>query len=183
LAESDVVIFSGGVSAGEFDFVHKVLGKAGLEVQFHKVAIQPGKPVLLATDSRRSKMVFGLPGNPVSAFVTFEIFVRPALRKWMGHRQTGLYQVSGRLVRPVRHKTGRLLFKPARTAFSEDGWQIEPIDTKGSADIVGFSQADSLALIPADVEDLQAASTAQVLLLPNHFDLQQRGGPRNTHEN
>ncbi|MEE8587119.1 MAG: gephyrin-like molybdotransferase Glp [Acidobacteriota bacterium] len=173
LAESDAVIFSGGVSAGEFDFVHKVLGQAGLEVQFHKVAIQPGKPVLLATDPERSKMVFGLPGNPVSAFVTFEIFVRPALRKWMGHRQWGLYEVSGRLTRPLRHKPGRLLFKPARTAFDDGEWRIQPIDTKGSADIVGFSRADSLLLIPADAEQMKSGDLTRVLLLPDHCDLQQ----------
>ena len=173
LADADAVIFSGGVSAGEFDFVHKVLGQAGLEVLFHKVAIQPGKPVLLARDPERSKMVFGLPGNPVSAFVTFEIFVRPALRKWMGQRQWGLYEVSGRLTRPARHKTGRLLFKPARTAFDHGEWRIQPIDTKGSADIVGFSQADSLLLIPADLEQMKSGDSARVLLLPDHSDLQQ----------
>lgn len=171
--ESDVAIFSGGVSAGEFDFVHQVLGKAGLEVAFHKAAIQPGKPFLLATDPNRKKMVFGLPGNPVSAFVTFEIFVRPALRKWMGHRQWGLLEVSGRLTRPVRHKPGRLLFKPARACFEDGSWQVRPIDTKGSADIAGFSQADSLAMIPADIEELAAGSPARVLLLPDHTDLQQ----------
>ncbi len=173
LACSDALIFSGGVSAGEFDFVHKVLGRAGLEIQFHKVAIQPGKPVLLATDPERSKMVFGLPGNPVSAFVTFEAFVRPALRKWMGHRQWGLFEVSGCLTESVRHKTGRLLFKPAWAAFVEGQWRIQPLETKGSADIVGFARADSLLLIPPDVEQINSGEAARALLLPDHLDLQQ----------
>lgn len=171
--QSDVTIFSGGVSAGEFDFVHQVLGKAGLQVEFHKAAIQPGKPFLLATAPGRDNMVFGLPGNPVSAFVTFEIFVRPALRKWMGHRCWGLPEVSGRLTRPVVHKVGRLLFKPAQALFADGAWQIRPIDTGGSADIVGFSKADSLALIPADIEELAADSQVRALLLPDHADLQQ----------
>ena len=78
----DLVLLSGGVSMGECDFVHRVLVEEGVEILFHKVAIKPGKPVMVGLDGE--KMIFGLPGNPVSAFVTFVLFVKPALQQWCG---------------------------------------------------------------------------------------------------
>src|SRR5262249_12513264 len=79
LAGSDVLVLSGGVSAGKFDLVPGVLQELGVRAHFHKVALKPGKPLFFGT--REGVLVFGLPGNPVSSFVCFELFVRPALRR------------------------------------------------------------------------------------------------------
>ncbi|HSR49236.1 MAG TPA: gephyrin-like molybdotransferase Glp [Acidobacteriota bacterium] len=172
--EYDAALFSGGVSAGEFDFVHKVLGEAGVEVLFHKVAIKPGKPFLAAV-APEGKMILGLPGNPVSAFVTFEVLARPALGRWMGLSVPHLLSVTGRLAGEVRQRPGRLFFKPAHTRWSGSEWIIEPIETRGSADITGFSPADSLLLVPAECDVIAAQSQAEAWLLPGYAD--SRGTP------
>lgn len=161
--EKDVVLFAGGVSMGEYDYVHQVLADAGVDVFFHKVAIKPGKPVLVGRKNNR--LVFGLPGNPVSAFVTFELLVRPAVRKWMGYPSLGLRRVRAELLQEVRQKPGRMFFKPARTCWKGDHYQVEPMETKGSADLVGFSRADSLLVVEARVERVPKGSVVQVLLL------------------
>ncbi len=159
----DLLILSGGVSMGEYDFVHTALAEFGVEIFFHKAAIKPGKPLIVGRLGDR--MVFGLPGNPVSSFVTFEIFVRPAVRKWMGFERTRLPSVRARLGREARQKPGRLFFKPARTIRRADGFECHPIETQGSADIVAFSRADSLMLFPAEENRLEAGREVEVLLL------------------
>lgn len=165
--ERDLVLFSGGVSMGEYDYVHKVLANEGLELFFHKVALKPGKPVLVG--KKEGRLVFGLPGNPVSTFVTFELFVRPAVRKWMGFEHFGLPRVSGELLREVRQKPGRTFFKPARTLWHKDRFKVEPIDTRGSADLVAFSRADSLLIMEAEVSRLTPGAQVEVLLLDKHY--------------
>lgn len=165
--EADLLLFTGGVSVGEHDYVHRVLKEAPLETVFHKVAIRPGKPVLLATG--RGKLAFGLPGNPVSAFVTFELFVRPAVRKWSGAEHPFLPQAKATLCDELRQKPGRLFFRPGRLAFKNDRFEVTGIATKGSADLVGFAQANALILMPADVSCLPAGSQVKVLLLERFF--------------
>ena len=166
--EYDLVLFSGGVSMGEYDYVHQVLAQEGVDVFFHKTAIKPGKPILVGRKDEH--MLFGLPGNPVSAFVTFELFVRPAIRRWMGFRTPSLRRVSGELGAKVRHKPGRKLFKPARTFWAQDRFKVEPIETKGSSDLVAFSPANSLLIVEADRTHLDAGQRVEVVLLDRYFD-------------
>lgn len=165
--KSDLLLFTGGVSMGEHDYVHKVLKEAPLETVFHKVAIRPGKPVLLAAGPQ--KLVFGLPGNPVSAFVTFELFVRPAVRKWVGSKYPFLPRVPATLRNELRQKPGRLFFRPGRVHFNRGKFEVTGIVTRGSADLVGFAPANSLVLMPADVTHLPSGSQVQVLLLERYF--------------
>ncbi len=164
--EKDLVLLSGGVSMGEFDFVSNVLAEEGLEILFHKVALKPGKPVLVGR--KDGHLIFGLPGNPVSAFVTFELFVRPVVRKWMGFNRFGLQRVQAELLQPVQQKPGRLFFKPAHTFWRGDGFGVQPIETKGSADLVGFSRADSLLVMDAEAARLEQGARVEVVLLENH---------------
>lgn len=161
--QRELILLSGGVSMGEHDYVPRVLAEEGVEVVFHKAAIKPGKPILMGR--RNDRLIFGLPGNPVSSFVTFELFVRPAVRRWMGFSRLSLRNVSGRLLRDVRHRPGRQFFKPARSRWTERGLEVEPLETTGSADLVGFSRANSLLVVDAAAEFLAADSTVQVLLL------------------
>ena len=169
--EKDLVLFSGGVSMGEYDYVHKVLAQEGLEILFHKVSLKPGKPILVG--KKDGHLVFGLPGNPVSTLVTFELFVRPAVRKWMGFEHFGLQHVSGELLQEVKQKPGRMFFKPAHTFWQADRFKVQPIETRGSADLVAFSRADSLLIMGAEVSRLASGAEVEVLLLDKHF---RRGG-------
>ncbi len=159
----DIVVFSGGVSMGEYDYVHKILAEGEFQIIFHKAAIKPGKPILVGRKDRG--MVFALPGNPVSCFVTFELFVRPAVRKWMGFEDYYLSKVPAELLKEVVHKPGRMFFKPAVTRFSSEGFKVEPISTKGSADLVAFARANSLLIVGEEVTRLKVGQSVGVLLL------------------
>ncbi len=163
--KSDLTIFTGGVSMGEYDYVPQVLAEEGLSIFFHKAAIKPGKPVLAGR--KNGHMIFGLPGNPVSAFVTFELFVRPAVRRWMGFKSPSLARVSAELMVDARQKPGRKFFKQARTVWAGDRFKVRPIETQGSADLAGFSSANSLLVLEADTTHLEAGQQVEVLLLDN----------------
>jgi len=160
---ADLLIFSGGVSMGERDYVHRVIKDSDAQVVFHKAAVKPGKPILFAR--RANQVILGLPGNPVSSFVTFELFVRPAARVLSGWRRGGLRRVMARLESAVSHKPGRLFFKPALLRVEEREFAVTPIETKGSADLVAFSKANSLLMVPADATRLEIGSTVEALAL------------------
>ena len=106
--ERDVLIITGGVSMGEYDFVRDVFQDLELEILFSKVAIKPGKPTVFAR--RGNKLVFGLPGNPISALITFECFVRPALGRLCGMANPDLPRMKGELLADMRQSPGRTAF-------------------------------------------------------------------------
>ncbi len=163
----ELVVLSGGVSMGVYDYVHQVLAEDGVEIVFHKAAIKPGKPILVGR--REGQMLFGLPGNPVSAFVTFMLFVKPAVQKWGGQEPRPFLEVEAELQQEVRHKPGLQFFKPARAQSTPSGIAVSPIETKGSADIVGFSRANALLSIPPDQERIPQGSMVQALLMEDRF--------------
>ena len=158
----DLLLLSGGVSMGEYDFVHHVLEQEGASLIFHKAAVKPGKPICVGR--RGSTLAFGLPGNPVSAFVTFQLFVRPLVRRWMGFESVSLRRIEATLTQAVSHKPGRTFFKPARTDWSGT-LRVTPVETGGSADLTGFARADSLLVIPSHVSGIAAGARVSVLLL------------------
>jgi len=163
----DVLIVTGGVSVGAYDFVEEILREAGLEVIFSGVAIRPGKPTVFARQGDR--LVFGLPGNPISTFVSFELFVRPALERICGFASAGLFRVRGRLLLGVKHKAERTSFIPARLSWLPDGWAINPLRWKGSSDIIGFSQSNALLVLPQDRQAIAEGEQVEVLLLPDFW--------------
>jgi molybdopterin molybdotransferase len=160
---ADILVFSGGLSMGERDHVREAIEKEGAEIVFHRAAIKPGKPVLFAR--RGEQLIFGLPGNPVSTYVTFELFVRPAARRWMGFSEPGPPVARARLREGIRHQPGRLFFKPGRCDVSTGEVWAAPIETGGSADIAGFARANCLIEIPADREVLEAGETTTIWFL------------------
>lgn len=161
--EYDLSIFSGGVSMGEYDYVPGVLAEEGVSIVFHKASIRPGKPLLLGRKDDR--VVFGLPGNPVSAFVTFELFVRPAVRYWMGFPEPHTRSVQAELTESVRQSSGRKFFKPARTTWEEGRFRAEPIQTKGSSDLVGFARTNSLLIIEENTLVVEGGEQVETILL------------------
>jgi molybdopterin molybdotransferase len=164
--ESPVLILSGGVSAGKLDLVPGVLEEVGVKAHFHKVSMKPGKPVFFGTFSRPSGMtslVFGLPGNPVSSLVCFELFVRPALRRLAGHGDAGPRMIHAELVEDFAYQSDRPTYYPVRLEDGERGWQIRPCPWFGSADLRALTQANVFAVFPAGNHQHSAGQRFPVL--------------------
>ena len=154
----DVVITSGGVSVGPHDLVRGTLAELGAVEVFWRVAVKPGKPVAFSVHGET--LVFGLPGNPVSSLVGFELFVRPALRALQGARAPGPLYLRGRLARSVRRNAQRDELVRARRR----GEVLEPLDGQDSHMIVRAASADALVLVARG--DGELAAGAAVAYLP-----------------
>lgn len=152
----DVLLISGGVSAGRYDLVPAALAEAGVEGVFHKVRVKPGKPLWFgagpARGDRPGALVFGLPGNPVSGLVSFLLFVRPALDALAGFGHHPPRLGSCRLSRPFAHRGDRPTYHPARWADPSRGI-VEPLAWAGSGDLLTVAGADGfVAFPPGDAE-------------------------------
>jgi molybdopterin molybdotransferase len=156
-----VLILSGGVSAGKLDLVPGVLQELGVHAHFHKVEMKPGKPVFFG--SRDEHLVFGLPGNPVSSLVCFELFVRPALRCLGGHADAGPRLLSATLAEDYTYRTDRPTYHPARLEAGERGWSVRAVPWFGSPDLRGLTRANAFVLFPAGDHVHRAGQTFQVL--------------------
>jgi molybdopterin molybdotransferase len=155
-AHVDAVITVGGVSVGDYDLVPRAIESSGGRILLHRVAVKPGKPFLFAV-SRTNKPVFGLPGNPLSALVTFFEFVAPALRKMAGRPEPWAPTLPVRLTTDVHGDRQRMHFVLARVSMHDDGqWFAEPIVARHSADIVAGGKADGVILVPQGRERLEA---------------------------
>ena len=159
LDRNDVVLLTGGVSMGEFDCVPEVLEKLGIEILFRSIAIQPGKPTVFGRHG--NQFVFGLPGNPVSSFVIFELLVKPFLLKMMGctHETISLGLPAGASIK--KKKTSRKSFIPVRIL---DG-SVFPIEYHGSAHINAYTLADGIITIEAGKTGLEKGEIADVRLI------------------
>lgn len=165
--ERDVLIITGGVSMGEYDFVHEVFKELELEILFSKVAIKPGKPTVFAR--RENKLVFGLPGNPLSALVTFECFVRPVLGRICGMKHPELTRMKGVLLSDVRQSPGRTAFMPSWVVWEDDVWKVDPLLWKSSADVAGFTGANAIFIFPKEMDLLKQGELVEIMLLPDFF--------------
>ena len=163
----DVLIITGGVSMGEYDFVRDVFKELGVEILFSKVAIKPGKPTVFAR--WENKLIFGLPGNPLSSMITFECFARPVIGRMLGMTQPELQRVYGKLVEDVRQTPGRTAFLPARIGWTPQGWSVRPISWKNSADMIGFSGANATLIFPSECALLSRGETVEIMILPDFF--------------
>ncbi len=162
--ESDVLLLSGGVSAGILDLVPQVLQQLGVEKVFHKVHLKPGKPLWFGARRReqREHLVFGLPGNPVSSLVCFHLFVRPALAKLAGRSTEIAGIATAKLAVPFRHRGDRPTFFPGRTRRDRNDLVVEPLGWRGSADLRTLVDADALICIHPGDHDLPANSPVTI---------------------
>ena len=158
---SDLIIASGGVSVGDYDFVKETLAKLG-DIRFWKVEIKPGKPTVYG--SLKGKPLFGLPGNPVSSMVTFDLFVRPAIMRMMGIESAPYKMVSGAVTQDIRHKLGRREFIRATTTWSDDGYAVAPAGMQGSGRLSSMVNANSYIIVPEDMENVAAGEILQIML-------------------
>ncbi len=164
--DSDVLLISGGVSMGEFDFVEQVLGDTGLgcRILFDAVAIQPGKPLVAARHDRG--WVFGLPGNPASAMVTYWLLVRPLLRRMAGIAD-GFWRgaLRGRLKGDLPFAKGRDRFLPCRLEVSSGEVLVDPRPPLGSHDLVAYGAGSGLVRVPKFSAPAVAGESCEVLPL------------------
>jgi molybdopterin molybdotransferase len=165
--QASILVLSGGVSAGKLDLVPGVLRDAGVTAHFHKVEMKPGKPVFFGT--RGAALVFGLPGNPVSALVCFELFVRPAIRRLQGHADAGPPMIQGRLAEDFAYRTDRPTYYPARLELGEQGWRIRPMPWFGSPDLRSLAQAQAFVVFPPGDHRHRAGQEFPVLVVETDF--------------
>lgn len=167
--DCDLLVLSGGVSAGVHDLVPQVLAEVGVRQVFHKIQMKPGKPLWFGVREDRvsPRLVFGLPGNPVSSFVCFELFARPALRRLQGHVDAGPQPLRAALAAAFVHRGDRPTYHPARLTLDENGlaWRAEPLRWAGSADLRGLAAANGLVLFPAGDHDYAAGDALEAFLV------------------
>lgn len=156
--QADLLLLSGGVSAGKYDFVEAALAECGARFFFDRVLIQPGQPVVFG--SAQGKFFFGLPGNPASAMVTFELFGRAALDLLAGANEAPLPLTLATLSRPFRHRPGLTRFLPARLSCTE----VTPVDWQGSGDIPSLCRANAFLVADAGRPEYAAGDLIPVLL-------------------
>jgi len=166
--DADVLVVSGGVSAGDYDLVEPALTDLGATFLFTKVAIKPGAPLVFGRLGRT--LVFGLPGNPVSAQATFDLFVRPALLKMQGARVLSRPRVPVELLAGIKNRSGRKSHVPARVRFESGRLVARPVRSMGSGDLVAHARANALVIVEADREEAAAGETAEALLLGNFLE-------------
>jgi molybdopterin molybdotransferase len=161
LIQADAFISSGGVSVGERDVVKAAFFKRG-DIHFYKVAMQPGMPQ--GFGQIEGKPYFGLPGNPVSVFVSFELFVRPAMLTMMGRSQVDRPQVTATLAADVSGPKGKMQYARVVVERGDSGWVATPTGGRGSNLISTVARANGLAMVPPGTETAPAGSSVQVMV-------------------
>jgi molybdopterin molybdotransferase len=161
--KADIVVSSGGVSVGDYDLVKASLKKMGQDMLFWKVAMKPGKP--LAFGHIDKIPIFGLPGNPVSSFVSFEQFVRPSLRKVLGCSDLSHKTVQAKLTRTIKKKAGRLHFLSAIVSWTDGEYTVTPAGEQGSGILKSAANANGLLVFPLEDEEIKEGQQVAVQLL------------------
>jgi molybdopterin molybdotransferase len=159
--EADALVLSGGVSKGKYDLVKDALRELGAELYFENVAIRPGRPAVFGWC--QGKPVFGLPGNPVSTMVTFELLVVPAIDLLSGAEPRRLALFTARLAAPLRESEGLTHFLPARVEWTETGPEVRRAQWQGSGDLAGLAQANVFLVVPSDRPRWNAGETIGIL--------------------
>jgi molybdenum cofactor synthesis domain-containing protein len=163
----DAILTSGGVSMGDYDFVKAVLDRIG-EMRWMQVAIRPAKPLAFGVvhDDERPVAVFGLPGNPVSSIVSFELFARPALRKMMGHAELDRPRMRAVAADPLRrHRDGKTHFARVVASHTPDGTLVaRSAGAQGSHHTAAMAAANALAVLP-DGDGVEPGDFVEVFLL------------------
>ena len=160
IAGSDVIIFSGGVSVGKYDFVRELFEKVGVETIFYKVEQKPGKPIYFGR--YKGKIIFGLPGNPVSSLVCFYGYVYPAIRKMMGLYPIFLEEKTLSLLKEIRNKGGKVNF--LRGMFYSN--TVMPLKYQSSHMLSSFAKANCLIIVPKNSKLIKKGEKIKVHILP-----------------
>jgi molybdopterin molybdotransferase len=176
LEEADVLVTSGGVSMGEKDLVREAMQELGVERIFWGVKLKPGKPILFG--AREDVRVFGIPGNPVSAMVCFELFVRPALMKMAGREDRRRPRIRVYFDEEVKNAYGRLHAMRVRLERTRRGWRATSVGAQGSGLISSLTKADALAMIGPETGGVPAGEEVEAVVLREDVLLRRSGAER-----
>ena len=171
---ADIIITSGGVSVGDYDHVKDVVKGLGGDLRLWKVAIKPGKP--LAFSMLNSRPMFGLPGNPVASMVTFEIFVRPAILKMMGHKKIFRPIIDATIKDDLKKKENRRHFIRASVQSDGDGYAVETTGDQGSHMMTSMTKANGLIIFHENDTSIKAGDKVKVMLLDRSFEYRKDAG-------
>lgn len=161
--QKDILILSGGVSMGEYDLVGDVMKDLNTYIYFEKVALRPGKPVIFGRKDKT--FIFALPGNPVASFVTFELFIYPAIRKMMGFANIHRTTLKASLETEILVKRKRREYRPAVLRMHDNHWLVSPVEWHGSADLLATTRANCLLIVREDAEKLSSGQLVDVIPL------------------
>lgn len=161
--DCDIILTSGGVSVGDYDLVKDILAKMGTNIRFWQVAMRPGKPLVFGTI--KNKLVFGLPGNPVSSMVSFEFFVRPTILKMLGQKIDDRKEVSAILEEGLQKKKGVQYFLRAKTHWQEGSYFTRTTGPQGSGILKSMALANSLIILSEEQEFIRKGTRVTVRFL------------------
>jgi molybdopterin molybdotransferase len=164
LIRADVVVTSGGVSVGAYDVVKEVLSRVGT-VRFDRVAMQPGMPQGFGVIGPEKIPFFGLPGNPVSSYVSFEVFVRPALRRMLGVEPISRPTIRAKVSEPLRSPPGRRSYLRGWLSVEQGAYIVRPVGGSGSHLIASLAHANALIVLPEATTEVAAGSAVTVMML------------------
>lgn len=160
----DVLCITGGISMGAFDFVPEVLAECGASFHFQKLAIKPGRPVIFAKKDDGT-LIFALPGNPVSAWIGFELLVRPAIAALQGRSGCVPTIFNATLNGKISATRNRQTYLPARAWVNDHGqWEVEPVNWFGSGDALGLGQANAMMIRQPDSQAASTGTTVSIML-------------------
>ena len=164
--KADIIVTSGGVSVGDYDFVKDAIQDLGSDIVFWKIAMKPGKPLTFSMLSKRP--LFGLPGNPVSSFVSFEQFVRPAILKMSGHTDLFRKTIRATLTEGIKKKNdGRRHFVRSTLTYINGSYSVSALSGQGSNMLASLASANSLLIIPESETELKSGQQVEVQVLRN----------------
>jgi molybdopterin molybdotransferase len=164
--DADMLLVSGGVSMGDLDLAPALFRELGIEEVFHKVRLKPGKPLWFGVRrGERPTLVFGLPGNPVSSLVCFQLFVAPAMRRFQGIAACEPLRQRARLTQPFQQRGERDTYAPSQAQWSSGGLEIQTLPSLGSGDLRSLANANALAFFPAGNRQYSIGETIEVVPL------------------
>ncbi|HAA55280.1 MAG TPA: hypothetical protein DCE42_11025 [Myxococcales bacterium] len=159
--DADILLSSGGVSAGDYDLVRPMLEELGVTMHFWKVAIKPGKPLVFG--SRGDTLIFGLPGNPISSMMTFDFFVKPAIRQFLGHTQLFPATLDAQLAQKGPTTQTRTHLVRGRLEQTTEGLQFTPLASQSSGNLLTMRRVNAVAILPPQKDDVPAGEFVKVL--------------------
>ncbi|MCC6544872.1 MAG: molybdopterin molybdotransferase MoeA [Nitrospirae bacterium] len=166
--EGDMLLVSGGVSVGMYDFVKDILKEYGIDMKFWTVGIRPGHPIAFGLVG--NKPIFGLPGNPVSTMVTFEVFARPALLKMSGHTSLSRPVIDAVCEAELRSRPGRTHYVRAVTRYEDGKYYVRSTGDQGSGILISMSRANSFIILPPDKEKVLQGEIVKVQLFAGQVE-------------
>lgn len=165
--QHDLLLLTGGVSMGDLDLVEETFAQFGFQIFFNKVAVKPGKPVVFARSGKT--VIFGLPGNPVSAATMFELLVRPAMRKMMGFKVHANPVLRAQLRGHLVNRSQREFYAPARAWYENGNFLVQPLPSRGSGDVVTYAASNAYLICPIAREELKAGEEVEIMLRTEYF--------------